>query len=221
MVESSPGLRRGLRLAAALSAEGPLAFGDLRRRLDGVAAPTLSRLLAVLREEGWVAAVDGGYAVGPAALRAGRAMLGVRDADRTCREAVDHLAAATGESAAWMSWDGTAIIFRHHRLMPDSYHYLPVGSRNDAAANGFVALGRHLSGQGAEPNAGCDDDGVGQHRDKGFRVAAALRQAGRLVGLVGVTCLDLRPPAARRRALAAAVRAARSRMQATLDQESA
>lgn len=217
MADTSPGLRRGLRTVAALAADGTLGFGELRRRLDGVAAPTLSRLLTVLREEGWVAAVADGYAAGPAAMQAARGMLAVRDADAACRDAVDQLAAATGESAAWLAWDGSAIIFRHHRLMSDSYHYLPIGSRNDSPMNGFVALARHLSGQGPAPNAGCAADGLGEHRDKGYRVAAPLRRAGRLIGVVGVSCLDLRPNANRRRTLAAAVRAAQSRMQSALE----
>jgi hypothetical protein len=221
MADTSPGLRRGLRIAAVLAAEGPLGFSDLRRRLDGVAAPTLSRLLQVLREEGWVAAVDGGYAVGPTAIKAGQGMLGVHDADGACREAIDQLAAVTGESAAWLGWDGSAIIFRHHRLMADSYHYLPVGSRNAVPENGFVTLARHLTGQGDAPNIGCAANGLGEHRDKGYRVAAPLRRAGRLIGLVGVTSLDLHPRAARRKVIAAAVCTAQVRMQSVLEPENA
>lgn len=218
---SSPGLRRGLQIIDALARDERLGFTDLRRELDDVSAPTLSRLLKVLVDEGWVIPSSEsmpGYRLGPRSLAMAGNALGADDPERRRREAVQQLAEATGESAAWVRWDGRSICFELKHEMPDSYHYMAIGRHNDGIENGFVLAAHVAAGNGTAAQRGqLAKHAVVEHHDRGLRVVAPVVSAGQVLGLVGISALVADFTADQRAAIYAAVRQAATDITATLE----
>ena len=104
---TQPGVRQSLLLLQLLAeqAEGR-SFSELVR-LAGLPAATISRLLGVLQEEGWVEhAVDGHYLIGQAGHAFARAIGGPKSKAERIRSAVVSLAHKTGHSAAFTEWAG-------------------------------------------------------------------------------------------------------------------
>lgn len=219
---SSPGLRHALQILDLLAREPDgLGFTALREAL-GVAPPTASRLLKVLVEERFAEkSKQGRYRVGARLASIAQRWTGGSPLALALEPLVDELALASGESAAWVEWGPAGITFRAKREMPESYHYMAIGSSNrDPTTNGFgqVALAWHPEelerfGRPREREAlrerlsGIRRTTVHEHRDLGLRLCAAVPGAdGGLAGVLGISSLHFDMPAARRAQLKRLVR---------------
>ncbi|MBN1674546.1 MAG: helix-turn-helix domain-containing protein [Kiritimatiellae bacterium] len=138
------GLRRGVAVLRELAgAPQGRSFSDLRRRCEGLAPPTLSRLLKALLEEGLIEKRPGSgcYAVGPTVFGLARAVLGLVSAADVVQPVLDRLAEATGQSSAYFERSGGAMVLVAKREHPESWHYMPVGGTHPKMTrNGFGQL---------------------------------------------------------------------------------
>jgi DNA-binding IclR family transcriptional regulator len=115
-------------------------FGQLQQQLDGLPAPTLSRLLKVMVDERMVAKdpATGIYKAGPLAFNLSRRFLGRATVPEVVQPILDRLAEQTGESAAYAEYENSSIIFLATKNIPQSFHYMEVGSPNRKVAyHGF------------------------------------------------------------------------------------
>lgn len=202
---NNPGLRSSLAILAQLADSGGLPFTRLRRAVN-LPAATVSRLLKVLAEEGWV---TGG---GPEPWRPGSAYRAAAwrlapnaDLAALVQPVIDQLAEASGESAAFVEWGGDGIVFRAKRERSESFHYMDVGNRNRLVVEHPFALTCLAHSDPASwrrfaapaRRAGIDlealltrirADGVYVGHDKGQRIAApVIVHGGAFVGALGVT----------------------------------
>ena len=224
---TAPGIRKALAIIRLLAVQTDgLGFNQMRSDLDGLPASTLSRLLRVLVEEGWVRhAADGRYQLGPGAWQTiDRAVALRADDEALIAAAVEALAAATGESAAFTVWAGDGFLFRYKHEMPESYHYLPLGQLGtDVFVNGFGTVNcawqdddeimRQIRRHGVDPVAtrarleALRAAPLYTVRDRGLRFIAPVHAGAQRAyrGALGVTCSlrDLEPEA--HQALGAAV----------------
>jgi DNA-binding IclR family transcriptional regulator len=210
---NSPGLRSSLAILARLADSGGLPFTRLRREV-ALPAATVSRLLKVLAEEGWVA--GGGqepWRPGPAFRAAAWRLAPRADLAELIQPVVDGLAEATGESAAFVEWGGDGIVFRVKCERPESYHYLNIGQRNRGVIeHPFAMLCLAHSDQAAERRyasaarkVGIDlpallarirNEGAHSGFDKGHRVCApVIAHGGAFLGAIGVTHIGPEPDA--------------------------
>jgi IclR family acetate operon transcriptional repressor len=122
---SIPALSRGLRVlyVLALAGESGTGFSAISRHLDGLPAPTLSRLLKSLIVEGYVARTDAGlYCCGQklidlcAARNTGAATL-----EEAARAALRDYADRTGESAAFASFFGDRLVLTEKVEVTDGF----------------------------------------------------------------------------------------------------
>lgn len=208
---NSPGLRSALAILARLADSGGLPFTRLRREVN-LPAATVSRLLKVLAEEGWV---SGGaqepWRPGPAFRAAAWRLAPRSDLAHLVLPVVEDLAEGTGESAAFVEWGGDGIVFRAKAERPESYHYLGVGERNRGVLEHPFALlclahcdeaavRRYAS---AARKAGMDlgtllpqirEAGVHTGMNKGWRIAApVIAHGGAFLGAIGITHLGNEP----------------------------
>ena len=135
------GFRRGVWVLKVLARypEG-CTFGQLQKQLDDLPAPTLSRLLKVMVDERMVAKdpAAGIYKTGPLAFNLSRRFLGRATVPEVMQPIVDQLAEVTGESAAYAEYENSSIIFLATKHMPQSFHYMEIGSPNTKVAyHGF------------------------------------------------------------------------------------
>ncbi|MBN2714123.1 MAG: helix-turn-helix domain-containing protein [Planctomycetes bacterium] len=138
--KNSAGLRTSLDILRLIS-ERPEAvpFNELKESLS-LAAPTLSRLLKVLMDEGWVYKEENGsgYAVGDLFRHISHRVAGTVSREEAMTPIVKWLARKTGESAGYVEWAGAGFQFMAKQEMPDSYHYIPTLQINgDVFHNGF------------------------------------------------------------------------------------
>lgn len=201
---NSPGLRSSLAILARLADNGSLPFTRLRREVN-LPAATVSRLLKVLAEEGWVA--GGGpepWRPGPAYRAAAWRLAPSADLGVLVQPIVDSLAEATGESAAFVEWGGDGIVFRAKHERSESYHYMDVGRRNrnvldhpfaltclahcdPAAWRRFATAARRMSLDLEKVLTTIHNEGVHVGRDKALRVVAPVRaHDGAFLGAIGI-----------------------------------
>ncbi|HOX06508.1 MAG TPA: helix-turn-helix domain-containing protein [Planctomycetota bacterium] len=127
---SIPALARGLRILRVLAAAGSAgaSFGDLGRAMDGLPAPTLSRLLKALVASGHASRTAAGlYAAGPeleALLAERRSGGSLEDA---ARAAIGEFARRTGESVAFARFYGDRLVLTDKVEVPDSVTLAPPG----------------------------------------------------------------------------------------------
>lgn len=202
---SSPGLRSALAILTRLAESQGLPFTKLRKEV-GLPAATVSRLLKVMAEEGWV---DGGgqdpWRPGSAFRAAAWRLAPSADVVAIIQPVVDSLADVSKESTAFVEWAGDGFVFRAKREMPESYHYLEVGQRNRGVLDhvfGLVCLAhtdqaawRRFAGLAKRRNIDLESvlqtivrsgDYTGQ--DKGHRVGHVVRaHNGAFLGCMGVT----------------------------------
>lgn len=141
-MENSISLRRGLRLLSFLDGRVPRTFSQMREELGDVPGATLARLIKVLMEEGWVARDENGkYLIGATADRFARHTVGGLEDGELLAPIVEHLAAETGESAAFAQFKDVGFAFKTKREEPSSYHYIALHVINpDLRDNGFGFL---------------------------------------------------------------------------------
>lgn len=140
MSPSAAGLRRSLAILEHLSLRRKgIAFNQLRRLLGDAPPATVSRLLKVLQEEGWVEKSEqGAWVAGPAYVQAGHRLAGGDSIGDRVLPLVADLAQATGETAAFVQWQRDGFVFRAKCEMPDSYHHIGLGLKNrDVTVNGY------------------------------------------------------------------------------------
>jgi DNA-binding IclR family transcriptional regulator len=202
---TNPGLRSALAILARLADSGGLPFTRLRREVE-LPAATVSRLLKVLAEEGWVA--GGGqepWRPGSAFRAAAWRLAPSADLAGLIQPVVDALAESSGESSAFVEWGGDGIVFRAKRERPESYHYLDVGARNrsvvqhpfalvclahtsSAAWRRFAASARKHGLDLEATMTRIQTEGVYCGRDKGERVCApVIAHDGAFIGAIGLT----------------------------------
>jgi DNA-binding IclR family transcriptional regulator len=197
-------LLRGL----AKNASDGCTFSELQRQAGHLTAATTSRLLQVLCEEDWVTHQDDGrYRVGPAGVAFAQQLHGGVAAAEQIRAAVAELAHRSGHSAAFTVWAETGFLFVDKEEMPDSYHYLPIGSIGpDVFQNGFglVTLAHqdsatvtHISRQHAFPLKEARkllkdvaEAQVYHAHDKGRRLIAPIFSTDGTIflGCLGISC---------------------------------
>ncbi|MBD3240627.1 MAG: helix-turn-helix domain-containing protein [Chitinivibrionales bacterium] len=137
-------LRRGIGILRAVAQHDDWStFTGLQEALEGLPAPTLSRLLKVLVDERLVEkdSVHGRYRRGPALLELAHLVLGSLPKARLLQPVLDSLADQTGQSAALFAFDSDAIVMVAKAERPNSCHFIDVGSRNvDLARHGFARV---------------------------------------------------------------------------------
>lgn len=137
-------LRRGMELLRAVAqAHDWCTFSGLQEALNGLPAPTLSRLLKVLVDEKLVEkdALHGRYRKGSALLDLAHLVLGSLPKARVVQPVLDWLADETGQSAAFFTFDTDAIVMVAKAERPNSCHFIDVGARNtDLARHGFARV---------------------------------------------------------------------------------
>jgi len=146
-----PALGRGLRLLRALAGAGAdgLAFGELQRKLDDLAAPTLSRLVKALAAEDYIQKTpDGRYAAGEAFASLGRVLAGASSLDELALDAMTEYTRATGESIAFARFFGERLVLVEKVEVADGFKLARRGQVFRPAANEgpAVVVAAHLSG---------------------------------------------------------------------------
>lgn len=208
--QNSAGLRQSLKIIQIVAHDSNgIAFSELRRRLDNLAAPTVSRLLKVLISEEWLRKSDEGrYRPGPRLIDTAFGAVGGRNRAALVQPIVERLAQETGQSAAYVELTEAGLLFRAKREMPESFHYINLGSVNAAVTNhgfGLVALAyapdslreKFIPAEDATPEAATlrqaleavRQAGFGSYQDKGLRLAVPVRAEthGELLGVIGIT----------------------------------
>ncbi len=199
----SSGLRKSIAIVGVLAnRSGTVSFMEFRREL-GLPSATLSRLLKVLIDEGWVLRCENGeYSCGPALIHDAEQIAAANSVGRKLQPIVTRLAHDSGESAAYVEWAGDGFVFRCKEEMADSYHYIDVGTRNlDCIYNGFGVVSVAFQGiQYAQTVVArrVDPDQVGaeleRHAairrdrfllsyDKGTRFLASVGAKGGVIGI--------------------------------------
>lgn len=137
-----PGLRRTLALLEHLACHRSGAqFSELEAVCPDANAASLSRLLAVLREEELVVKNERAYVLGPRAARLG-ALLGENPpvAERV-RPCVERLAHETGESAAFFEFTGAGMQLTAKTESAEVFHYMPLlGINTNFGHHGFAKV---------------------------------------------------------------------------------
>ncbi len=233
MKNDSTGIRQALRILKIL-AEEPRAFNQLRRLLDDMAAPSLSRLLRVMGEENWVEKCALGlYRPGKLFRCAGSILSSSVNYLDLIQPEVDELAEISGESSAYVEWERDGIIFLAKKEVAGSFHYLAIGAKNCSIFhNGFAILA--LAFQNAETIDGmlalhaanlpepedklrqilkqAKDEKFIRWQDKGLRLGAGIMAGGKLRGVIGVSIADLKLSAEELARLAEVVRGKAARL---------
>jgi DNA-binding IclR family transcriptional regulator len=142
--EALSSLRRGVAVLEHLARHhGGMRFTELREVFQGLAASTLSRILAVLVAEGLVVKREDAplYRIGPRAEALGQLMFGTASRPRLFQPILDALARETGHSAAYFEFDHNAIILLAKSEPPEAFHYMAVMNRNrNFGLHGFAKV---------------------------------------------------------------------------------
>jgi DNA-binding IclR family transcriptional regulator len=135
-------LRRGIAVLRLLAGKARwYSFSELQSEAGNLPAPTLSRLLKTLVEEGLVerSSESGRYRQGPTLLDLAHLALGSLPKARMLQPVLNALADETGQSAAFFELDSDAITMVAKAERPNSCHFIDVGARNvDLARHGFA-----------------------------------------------------------------------------------
>jgi DNA-binding IclR family transcriptional regulator len=135
------GLRRGV-WVLKIMARFPkgCTFGQLQKQMEGLPAPTLSRLLKVMVDERLLEKdpTTGVYKAGVLAFNLSKRFLGRASVPEVLQPIIDELAERCGESAAYCEYENRAMIFLATTDMPGSFHYMETGVPNPRIAyHGF------------------------------------------------------------------------------------
>lgn len=128
--DRTPALSRGLAVLEAVAAAGcPIGFTELAVRLPMPRA-SLVRLLATLRDGGWLARTSTGYVPGP---RCRRLALARAAPARDARRILARLSATTRCTALWLAWRPPAMVAEAKHLHPAAPVMQELGQRSTAA----------------------------------------------------------------------------------------
>lgn len=129
---NSSGLRLALGMLRVLAEnDGQASFSQLKKELNNTPSATVSRILKVVAEEGWIVrSAQGGYCIGDRYRRAARQITALDDPGKVLQPVVEALARESKESATFVTWEGDGFLFRNKHEMPDSFHYRAVGEVN-------------------------------------------------------------------------------------------
>ncbi|MBN1864605.1 MAG: helix-turn-helix domain-containing protein, partial [Victivallales bacterium] len=126
------GLRRGLRVLELLAGtvDTGLGFGRLREEFGDLAPSTVSRVLKVLMDEGYVepGGFGRGYVLGARARDFALRVSGHASTAQRMEVHVERLALESGHSAAYFELAGAGVVLRVKSERPDAFHYAGVGS---------------------------------------------------------------------------------------------
>lgn len=118
----------------------PVSFSSLKERCD-TNAPTLSRLLKFLADEGWIKQVESGYTGGDSLYSLSKSLLGITPTGELLSSIVNQLSMTTSESAAYAEFHEDSFVFKAKCEAPSSYHYIDLYTKNrDSFNNGFGKL---------------------------------------------------------------------------------
>lgn len=135
------GLKRGIDiLEIVAAAQSDLSFGELQKRCDDLPAPTLSRLLKALTEQGVIEKVadQGPYRIGVRFVNIAKTLTGGLTKEERIQRVLVKLSKETGESSAYFELDDLSIKLIAKHEMPEGMHILEVGQRNRRILrNGF------------------------------------------------------------------------------------
>ena len=190
-------VERALGILDAFDAQHPsLSLADLARR-TGLNPSTILRLAASLMRFGHLRrSPDGRYALGPRLLQLGSLYRQGFNLEEYVRPALGHLAASTGETAAFYIRDGAerVCLFRHQAQTPIRHH-VDEGARlpMDRGASAHVL---RAFAQGAEPADGAEVRcrgyavSLGERDPESAAIAAPVFGVdGVLLGALGIAAL--------------------------------
>ena len=160
-----PALARGLKVLRQLAAAGRpgAGFGDLRRALQNLPAPTLSRLLKALAAAGYARRTPAGrYARGPELEVLGRELGSGGSLEEAARQAMAEYTRRTGESVAFARFYGDRLVLVDKIEVADSFKLAPRGQVFHPAAweGPAVAVAAHLPATDLERLARSPDSRV-------------------------------------------------------------
>lgn len=128
---TSPGTRIALGVISALADEPEgYAQTELASLLGGPPASTLARVLRLLAEEGWVSRSEERYLPATLLLQNACRLVSQISGEEHLAPVVGRLAEASGQSAAFAKWHEVGIRFHAKREMPESFHYIDLGTLN-------------------------------------------------------------------------------------------
>jgi DNA-binding IclR family transcriptional regulator len=136
------GLRRGIQVIERLAGEpSGCSFRTVQKALGNLSAPTLSRLLKVLVETGWVRKdpESGWYGIGRGFVPVADAVIGNLPREIRIQPIVDTLARRTGESAAFFEIDDDDLVLLAKSEQMNSVHYRNAHERNRALVRNAFA----------------------------------------------------------------------------------
>lgn len=139
--ESMRGLRRGVGIIQVLvNNGGAMTFSEIQASCGGLAAPTLSRILKVLIDEGMLNRNEGQgpYELGGRFRGMARRFCGVASVEELVKPGLRNLAMETEQTSCLFVWDedGSRLVAKHE--MNESMHIIDVGERNTRVfRNGF------------------------------------------------------------------------------------
>jgi DNA-binding IclR family transcriptional regulator len=177
-----PALSRGLAALRAIAAAGAggAGFGELRRALDDLPAPTLSRLLKALVASGHAVKTEAGrYAAGPELSALGRELSGGGSLEDVARAALAEFTRRTGESAAFARFYGDRLVLVEKSEIADGYKLASAGTVFHPAEDEgpAIAVASLLSGAAFDKFVRAHGSRVASMTE--FRAAAArCREAG-------------------------------------------
>jgi DNA-binding IclR family transcriptional regulator len=244
--QAIPALARGLKALRLLgpAGEAGLSFGELRRGLADLPAPTLSRLLKALLAAGYAARTPSGvYARGPELEALGREVSSGGTLEDAARAVLADFTRRTGESAAFARFYGDRLVLVDKVEVADSVKLAPHGQVFHPAPweGPAIVVAAHLAGADFDRFARSDQGRLGSAaefrklavacRAKDWRVeplphrpgpnaprricTPVLDPAGRTVGELHTVSPHAHEPAEQER-LAAELLAARRQLEARL-----
>jgi DNA-binding IclR family transcriptional regulator len=196
--------------------DGPKTFGQLTTALDGLASPTLARLLNALLRAELIGKDQRTYHMGPRIHQLVRQVSGTLGPEALLAPIVTALAWSTRASAAFYAWQGEGVVLRAKHEIPESFHYVDIGGPvSELTRHGFAqvmvacmakpqqrACYRRCPLRERRPLADflvrCAKirrDGYvierGEHRSGVTRIAVALsgKDQGSLIGSLGISTL--------------------------------
>ncbi len=205
------GLSHALKLLKIISS-GSKTFSQLKAEMDDLAAPTLSRLLKKLANEKWLSHDDGPlYEAGEELLLLARKLNAKAPHIALMKMIVKEMALESGQTAAYVEWEHGSFCFKAKHEMPDSYHHIEIGGRHgNPMKNGFahVFFPSLASEEQTRLKSGLSDDELTRlqeedaqlqatkmlvYKDIGLRFMAPVFQDGQILGVLGLSTLQMNP----------------------------
>lgn len=136
------GLRRGFDVLKLLSCEmDGMSFSGIQDALGDLPAPTLSRLLKAMTEEGWLEkGPSGEYLPGNEFLKVCKRVSGGASMEDILEPIVVKLAECAGETSAFSIFADNCFIFKLKHEMPDSYHHIELNRKSSAIFSNGIGI---------------------------------------------------------------------------------